>query len=118
MTSMILAALGGFCGGRAVALLWTCVLQKNAAEDKPKLSASKKIAYWVLIMVFVDNLGVLALCGYSIWRGFTGALPYLTAMIGLLEMASGYVLGHYFKKSAKENTAGGIVYETNVRRDM
>lgn len=88
---------------------------------KPKTTASKKIAYLLLTMTFFTNLGVLFLCALSIWKGFTGALPYLTTMIGLLEFSLGYVLGHYYKKSAKENTVGGIVYDsamTNVRRDI
>ena len=94
--------------------------KREAKEDKPKTAASKKIAYLLLAMTFVTNLGVLFLCALSIWKGFTGALPYLTTMIGLLEFSLGYVLGHYYKKSAKENTVGGIVYDaavTNVRRD-
>lgn len=89
--------------------------------DRPKIAASKKIAYLLLTMTFLTNLGVLCLCALSIWKGFTGALPYLTTMIGLLEFSLGYVLGHYYKKSAKENTVGGIVYDTtvkNTRRDI
>ena len=90
-------------------------------DTKQKCSASKKIAYLLLTMTFVTNMGVLFLCGLSVWKGFTGALPYLTTMIGLLEFSLGYVLGHYYKKSTKENTAGGIVYDTavtNTRRDI
>lgn len=89
--------------------------------NKPQISASKKIAYLLLTMTFVTNMGVLLLCALSVWKGFAGALPYLTTMIGLLEFALGYVLGHYYKKSAKENTVGGIVYDTavtNTRRDI
>lgn len=90
-------------------------------NGKQKNSASKKIAYLFLIMTFITNIGVLFLCAFSICSGFTGALPFLTTMIGLLEFSLGYVLGHYYKKSAKENTVGGIVYDsamTNVRRDI
>lgn len=89
--------------------------------QKQQTTASKKIAFLLLGMTFVTNMGVLFLCALSVWKGFTGALPYLTTMIGLLEFALGYVLGHYYKKSAKENTRGGIVYDaavTNQRRDI
>jgi len=54
---------------------------------------------------------VLALCALAIVRRFEGALPYLTTLIGALQAATGYVLGHYFKKSCKENTKGGITYD-------
>lgn len=89
-------------------------------KSQAKCSASKKIAYLLLTMTFLTNMGVLFLCALSIWKGFTGSLPYLTTMIGLLEFSLGYVLGHYYKKSAKENTQGGIVYDTavNTRRDI
>ena len=94
--------------------------KSEADKLQTKCSASKKIAYLLLTMTFVTNMGVLFLCGLSVWKGFTGALPYLTTMIGLLEFSLGYVLGHYYKKSAKENTQGGIVYDTavNTRRDI
>jgi hypothetical protein len=93
----------------------------SSESKKPKSTASKRIAYLLLTMTFVTNMGVLFLCGLSVWKGFTGALPYLTTMIGLLEFSLGYVLGHYYKKSTAENTAGGIVYDTavtNTRRDI
>lgn len=93
----------------------------SSESKKQKSTASKRIAYLLLTMTFVTNMGVLFLCGLSVWKGFTGALPYLTTMIGLLEFSLGYVLGHYYKKSTAENTAGGIVYDTavtNTRRDI
>ena len=80
--------------------------------DKPRrVATSKVIAIGVLLMDAVATLAVLALCGLAIWRDFTGALPYLTTLIGALQAATGYVLGHYFRKSAQENTKGGIVYD-------
>lgn len=83
--------------------------------DKPEKKAwttSKVIAIGVLVMDAVATLAVLALCGLAIVRQFQGALPYLTTLIGALQAATGYVLGHYFRKSAKENTKGGIVYDS------
>ena len=82
--------------------------------DKPEKKAwttSKVIAIGVLVMDAVATLAVLALCGLAIVRRFEGALPYLTTLIGALQAAAGYVLGHYFRKSAQENTKGGIVYD-------
>ena len=82
--------------------------------DKPtrkRCTTSKVIALGVLVMDAVATLAVLALCGLAILRDFTGALPYLTTLIGALQAAAGYVLGHYFRKAAQENTKGGIVYD-------
>ena len=74
-------------------------------------STSHIIAIGVLLVDGAATMAVLALCGLAIWRDFTGALPYLTTLIGALQAATGYVLGHYFRKSAQENTKGGIVYD-------
>lgn len=80
--------------------------------DKPRQTAtSKVIAIGVLLMDAVATLAVLALCALAIVRQFEGALPYLTTLIGALQAATGYILGHYFKKATVENTKGGIVYD-------
>ena len=82
--------------------------------DKPEKKAwttSKFIAVCILLVDGAATMAVLALCGLAILRDFTGALPYLTTLIGALQAAAGYVLGHYFRKAAQENTKGGIVYD-------
>lgn len=91
--------------------------KKESDPAKKKWTTSKFIAFAVLVTNFFVVMGVLMLCGLSILRNFTGALPYLTSMIALLEGANGYVLGHYFKKSTAENTRGGIVYDSAIGRD-
>ena len=81
--------------------------------DNPRrMATSKVIAIGVLIMDAVATLAVLALCGLAIVRRFDGALPYLTTLIGALQVVTGVVLGAYFNKSKAENTKGGIVYDT------
>lgn len=92
--------------------------EAHTDSAKKKWTTSKCIAFAILVTNFLVVMGVLVLCGLSILRNFTGALPYLTSMIALLEGAMGYVLGHYFKKAAAENTKGGIVYDTTVGRDL
>ena len=80
--------------------------------DKPHgPTTSKVIAIGVLIMDAVATLAVLALCGLAIVRQFTGALPYLTTLIGALQAVTGVVLTAYYSKSKAENTKGGITYD-------
>ena len=89
--------------------------------DKPtrkRWTTSKVIALGVLVMDAVAALSVLALCGLAILRDFTGALPYLTTLIGALQAVTGVVLGAYFNKSKAENTKGGIVYDDAMRRPV
>ena len=73
---------------------------------------SNAIAVGILLVDGVATMAVLALCGLAILRDFTGALPYLTTLIGALQAVTGVVLGAYFSKSKAENTKGGIVYDT------
>ena len=79
--------------------------------SRKRWTTSKVIAIGVLVMDAVATLAVLALCGLAILRDFTGALPYLTTLIGALQAVTGVVLGAYFNKSKAENTKGGIVYD-------
>ena len=113
MTRVIIAAVAaavvGLIGGLAVGRSGTG--RRQTGQSRPRWSASKLIAFGVL---FVDGSAtyiVLYLCYLSIRLQFSGSLPYLTTLIGALQAASGYVLGHYFKKSTAENTAGGITYD-------
>ena len=45
---------------------------------------SNAIAVGILLVDGVATMTVLALCGLAILRDFTGALPYLTTLIGAL----------------------------------
>lgn len=77
-------------------------------------SMSRIIAGGVLLIDGAAVTAVLFLCWLSICRGFTGSLPYLTALIGALQAATAAVLAAYFGKSKAENTQGGIVYDTAI----
>ena len=83
-----------------------------------KRETSKTLAGVILAGdLLLSTLGVTVL---AILRDFTGGLPYLVALIGIYNVATGYVLGKYFDKSRAENTAGGIVYDaamSGVKRD-
>ena len=60
------------------------------------------------------SMCTLLICAYAIHESFTGAMGYLTALIGIYNVATGYVLGEYMHKSKAENTKGGIVYDTTL----
>ena len=90
---------------------WRRSGKRRSTVGKKRISASKLIALGVLFVDGTATYIVLCLCGLAILLDFGGALPYLTTLIGALQAATGYVLGHYFKKSCKENTKGGITYD-------
>lgn len=79
-----------------------------------KKTTSQKIAISVLFVDAAATFAVLALCSMAIQSGFTGALPYLTTLIGALQAVTAVVLSAYYKKSTLENTRGGIVYDTAI----
>ena len=84
---------------------------KREKPEKKRLTASKLIALGILAVDASATYIVLYLCWLSIKLQFSGSLPYLTTLIGALQVATGYVLGHYFKKSTVENKRGGITYD-------
>ena len=69
----------------------------------------------LLVVDAVATMAVLMLCVMAIWRQFQGALPYLTTLIGMLQAATAAVVRGYYGKSTKENSVGGIVYDTAMR---
>lgn len=81
------------------------------AKKKRKPPYSKRLCGWVLANDVILSLATLALCFYAVYTKFTGALPFLTALIGLYQAATGYVLGKQLDKAKAENTMGGIVYD-------
>ena len=82
--------------------------KREAPKASGKWCMSKLIALGVLAVDASATYVVLYLCWLSIRLQFSGSLPYLTTLIGALQAATGYVLGHSFKKSCAENTRSGI----------
>ena len=78
---------------------------------KKKVEFSKVLALLILLGDIGLSAGTLYLCYLAITLSYIGELGYLVTLIGLYQLATGYVLGKYFKKSEVENTAGGIVYD-------
>lgn len=79
------------------------------------ISGSRIIAYIVTTLDVLATLFTLYLCWLSVIKGYTGSLPYLTTLIGALQAATAIVLSSYYKKSTKENSVGGIVYDTAMK---
>lgn len=84
----------------------------KSTKQKNKLEFSKLIALLVIFNDMILTIGTLYLCHEAIQLGFLGELGYLVALIGLYQVATGYVLGKYFTKSQAENTIGGIKYDS------
>ncbi len=78
---------------------------------KRRTAFSKKavVAYFLVLGAFAG--ATIALAALSVWRDYTGSLGYLAYPFTALSAAGAVILPAYFQKSAKENTAGGIIYD-------
>ena len=81
-------------------------MHKKSTEFSKTLLKQESALIWIMSLSFI----VLAF--YCIHEGFTGSLPWLAAMVGFPWTAYGVSQAMYYRKSLKENTCGGIKYET------
>lgn len=84
----------------------------------PKISMSKIL----MILLFLDCTAIELFTGYITLRSFelsmyTGNSPDLTPLVTLIGAVISEVIGYavYSLKSAKENTKGGIVFESTMK---
>lgn len=78
---------------------------------KRKVAFSKRLIADIRVLLWVVTLGGLALAAYCIYRGFTGSLPWLSAMVGLPWSAHGVVCSFYLNMSKSDHKEGGITFE-------
>ena len=83
---------------------------------------SERLTNWVLLLLTLSLVATFWLGYLSILHEFTGALPWVTTALTVLDGILGKVLDSNIKKSQAENTQGGIVYEAakskNFERDL
>lgn len=79
---------------------------------KNKIEFSKSLLRQESALIWIMSLSFIVLAFYCIHEGFTGSLPWLAAMVGFPWTAYGVSQTMYYQKSMKENTAGGIKYES------
>ena len=87
---------------------------KVITKNKKKTAFSKKLTILFVLTCTCVTFATLYLCYICITMNYTGSLTFLSALIGLQEVALGYVCGEYMKKSKAENTVGGVVYDTAI----
>lgn len=76
-----------------------------------KLEFSKKLIHDIRVLLWVVTLGGLILAGWCIYKGFTGSLPWLSAMVGLPWTAHGTVCSFYLNMAKSDHSEGGITFE-------
>lgn len=81
---------------------------------KKKIQFSKLLLVQESALIWVVTVAVLVLAFVCVKTGNSSDLPWLTAMVGCPWAAYGVSQAFYYKKSEKENTAGGIVYDSTM----
>ena len=88
---------------------------KNKKQKKNKKAFSKSLLVQESVLIWITTICVLVMAFFCIFNGEFGDLPWLTAMIGFPWTAYAVSQMYYYKKSEKENTCGGITYESVMR---
>lgn len=118
----IMVAVAGLLAG----LLIMLAVMRFMVGRKSR-SAAAKAKEFTQFMILSDNailwymcVAYTALAAYSIYKNFTGSLPWLTGGLGLAFAAWATIQSFLIKKSERQNTAGGITYDTamaNVKKE-
>ena len=117
-----LVAVAGLLAG----LLIMLAVMKFMVGKKSR-SAAAKAKEFTQFMILSDNtilwymcVAYTALAAYSIYKNFAGSLPWLTGGLGLAFAAWATIQSFLIKKAERQNTAGGITYDTamaNVKKE-
>lgn len=73
---------------------------------------SKRLIADIRALLWVVTVGGLLLAAYCIRVGYTGALPWLSAMVGLPWTAHGTVCAFYLNMAKSDHKEGGITFES------
>lgn len=79
-----------------------------------KQEFSKSLLIQESALIWIVTLGAFYLAFYCIKNQYFGELPWIVALVGFPWTAYGVSQACYYGKSMKENTVGGIKYETAV----
>ena len=87
-------------------------LAGGKSRRRPDLSQFSK---WMIAdirpLLWIVTVGGLALAAYCVRVGYTGSLPWISAMVGLPWTAHGTVCAFYLNLCKSDHSEGGITYE-------
>ena len=83
----------------------------SSGRDRREQEFSKRLISDIRALLWVVTVGGLALAAYCIRVGYMGALPWLSAMVGLPWTAHGAVCAFYLNMAKSDHRQGGITFE-------
>lgn len=84
---------------------------KRVSQPK-RQEFSKRLISDIRALLWVVTVGGLLLAAYCIRVGYMGALPWLSAMVGLPWTAHGTVCAFYLNMAKSNHKEGGITFES------
>ena len=84
-------------------------------KDKNKIEFSKKLLIQESILIWVITIAFILLAYVCIINQYFGELPWLAAIVSCPWAAYGVSQACYYKKAEKENTKGGIKYDSVMK---
>ena len=123
MMAVILAGAAGFLTGVLVMLL-VGLLRLSRAGNTAGAQAKGRAKEFTQLLVLSDGglvwattIGYMILAAYAIYKGYQGALPWLTGTPAAAFAGWSAVRAFLIKKSEKQNTKGGITYDLAMKED-
>lgn len=84
--------------------------------NNKKNEFSKVLLIQESILIWIMTIAFLGLAYICIVNQYFGELPWLATMVAFPWTAYGVSQACYYKKSEKENTKGGIKYDTVIQQ--
>ena len=81
-------------------------------KKEKEMEFSKKLLFQESLLIWIITIAFIVLAFVCVSNQYFGELPWLAAMCGFPWTAYGASQAFYFKKAERENTRGGIKYET------
>ena len=85
-------------------------ITRRKAKRKPDYS--KSMISDIRALLWLVTTGGIVLAAYCIHKGYTGSLPWLSAMVGLPWSAHGVVCSFYLNMAKSDHKEGGITFES------
>ena len=92
--------------------------RSRSRKKTKRTDYSKQMITDIRALLSVVTVGGLLLAAYCIRTGYTGALPWLTAMVGLPWTAHGVVCSNYLSMAKSDHRRGGITFESAKAKDF
>jgi hypothetical protein len=84
-------------------------------KESKKQEFSKTLLIWETILIWTITLSVIALVYFCIINQYIGELAWLATMYAFPWAAYAVSQACYYKKAEKENTKGGIKYDSVMK---